>query len=287
MKCRARSSTANAACPSFRWQTSGWMPSAASSRQPPSPSASSCCKPDFRSAAVQLAGDSAVGGEIRRVVRVEQVELHAADLDLPCAQPERIAGQHDLQPQPFAVRLPQRRDRQLAGIVVGEQRPLRAVPVNQLPEISLLIEQPDGDHRHAEIARRLELVAGHVAEAAGVDRQRFAQHELHAEIGDAGQRRFRVRLLKPRGRQRGAALGLDQVAHFFADARVRQQPLEPVPRHRLQDHPRVLRQVPERGVQPPPELVGMVVPRPAQVQRQFRQFVEALDLGGQKGMGPD
>ena len=71
------------------------------------------------------------------------------------------------------------------GIVVGKQRLLRAVPVDHLAEIALLVEQSDADDRHAQIAGRLELIAGHVAQAARVDRQRLAQHELHAEIGHA------------------------------------------------------------------------------------------------------
>ena len=42
MKSCARSSTANAAWPSFRWHTSGLRPSARSSRQPPMPRSISC-----------------------------------------------------------------------------------------------------------------------------------------------------------------------------------------------------------------------------------------------------
>jgi len=44
IKLRARSRTANAACPSFRWQTSGWSPRARSSRHPPIPSSISCLR---------------------------------------------------------------------------------------------------------------------------------------------------------------------------------------------------------------------------------------------------
>ena len=42
IKFLARSRTANAACPSFKWQTSGLMPSARSNRHPPIPSTISC-----------------------------------------------------------------------------------------------------------------------------------------------------------------------------------------------------------------------------------------------------
>ena len=57
----------------------------------------------FRPAAVQLACDPAVRGEVRGVVRVQEIKLPSADLDLPGAQPDRISGQGDLQAQPLAV----------------------------------------------------------------------------------------------------------------------------------------------------------------------------------------
>ena len=158
-----------------------------------------------RPAAVKLAGDAAIRRKVRCIVAVQQVELQPADLGLPGAQPDRVAGQVELQPQPLAVRGPQRRDRQLSGIVVREERLLRAVLANHLAEIALLVQQPHADDRHAQIAGRLELIAGHVAEPARVDRQGLAQHEFHAEIRDAAERRLRMGLLKPRGRPRNAA----------------------------------------------------------------------------------
>ena len=75
----------------------------------------------------------------------------------------------------------------MSGIVVWEQGLLGSVLVDHLTKIALLIEQTHADHRHAEIAGGLELVAGHVAEPARVDWQGLAQHELHAEVRDAGQ----------------------------------------------------------------------------------------------------
>ena len=48
--------------------------------------------------------------------------------------------------------------------------------------------------RHAEIAGRLEEIAGQHAEAAGIERQRLAEAEFHAEIGDPAERRILCRL---------------------------------------------------------------------------------------------
>src|SRR5213593_2019400 len=46
----------------------------------------------LRAAAVQLAGNPSMSGEVRGVVAVQQVKLRSADLDLPGAQPDRVAG---------------------------------------------------------------------------------------------------------------------------------------------------------------------------------------------------
>ena len=75
--------------------------------QPPSadPEEQFLLEAQFRPAAIQLAGDASMSGEVRRIIAVQQVEFDPADLDLPGAQPDRITGQFDFQPQPFAVRL--------------------------------------------------------------------------------------------------------------------------------------------------------------------------------------
>ena len=81
--------------------------------QPPSANAEGqlLLKAQLRPAAVQFAGDASMSGEVRRVIAVQQVQLHSADLDLPSPQPDRLTRQGDLQPQPLAVRLAHRRDR--------------------------------------------------------------------------------------------------------------------------------------------------------------------------------
>ena len=158
--------------------------------QPPSadPEQQFLLEAQLRPAAIQLAGNPSMSGKVRRVIAVQQVKLHPAHLNLPGAQPDRVSGQRDLQPQPLAVRLAQRRDRQLSGIVVRVEGLLLSVLVDHLAKIALLIEQSHADHRHTQIAGGFELIAGHIAKPARVDGQSFAQHEFHAEICDAGQR---------------------------------------------------------------------------------------------------
>ena len=46
----------------------------------------------LRPAAIQFAGNASMRGEICRVIAVQQVQLHSADLDLPGAQPDGVTG---------------------------------------------------------------------------------------------------------------------------------------------------------------------------------------------------
>ena len=206
----------------------------------------------FRAAAIQLAGDAAMHGEVGRVIRVEQVERQPAHLDPPGAQPDRVTGQRDLQPQPLAVRLAHWRDRQLSGIVIWIEGLLRSVPIDHLAEIAMLVEQTDADDGHAEIAGGFELIAGHVAQAARIDREGFAQHEFHAKIGDAGEGSLGMFLLKPGGRCCRLPPGLHHAVKQLAKALVGQGARELIARHGLEHHVGMMRELPERGIEPPP-----------------------------------
>ena len=156
-------------------------------QQPPSAHAEQqfLLEAQLRPASVQLTGDSPVSGKVRGVVAIEQVKLRPADLNLPGAHPDGVTRQGDLQPQPLAVRLAHGCDGQLSGVVIGVEGLLRSITVNHLAKIASLVKQPHSDHRDAQVAGGFELVPGHVAQPAGVNGQRFAQHEFHAEIGDA------------------------------------------------------------------------------------------------------
>ena len=141
----------------------------------------------LRPAPVELACDAPVSGVVCRVITVQQIKLRSADLDLPGAQPDGVAGELDFHPQPLAVRLAQRGDRQLSGVVVREKGLLRSVFVDHLAEVALLVEQSHPDHRHPQIACGFELVAGHVAKPPRINGESLAQHKLHAEICSAGE----------------------------------------------------------------------------------------------------
>ena len=165
-------------------------------------------------AAVELARDAAVGGGIHRIVAVEQQQAHAAHAHLPGAEPETAPARAEIDPHPLTALVAKRHHRKLCGVVVGVELLLSAVGVEHLPEVALRVEQAHADHRDAEIARALELVPGHVAETAGVDRQRFGEPELHAEIGHHAELLTGVGALQP---ARCVELGLIR-AHRRLDA---------------------------------------------------------------------
>ena len=119
------------------------------------------------------------------------------------------AGKLDVDRQVGAVLAPHRLDRQVVEIRVVVLGALAAIAVDGLHEVALPVEQADRDERQLEVARRLAVVAGEDAEAAGIDRQALVHAELGAEVGHqvlgaeaAGvllERRFRV--VRVEGRQ--------------------------------------------------------------------------------------
>jgi hypothetical protein len=60
---------------------------------------------------------------------------------------------------------------------------LPAVLVDQLVDVALVVEEPHADHRHAQVAHALQVVAREDAEPPGVDGQRLVEAELGGEVG--------------------------------------------------------------------------------------------------------
>jgi hypothetical protein len=94
-----------------------------------------------------------------------------------------------------------------------------------------------------------------------------------------------VVLLKPRGRLRRLPAGFDQPIDVFAKSGVGQHFVDLVTRCRLQDDPGVIRDLPQFGIKLPPNFVGSVVPRPSQIQSEFRQRIESVDSSGLVNIG--
>ena len=168
----------------------------------------------------------------------------------------------------------------MPGIVVRVKSLLRAVLVDHLAKIALLVEQAHADHGHAQVARGFELIAGYVTKSSRIDRERFAQHEFHAEIRHTSQGRLGMILLKPRRGLRRHTFGSDELIDPLAEGGIGQPAFELVPRDRLQDGPGVIGEFPQRRIKLPPHFVGAMTPRPAHIQRQLRQVIDPLDVRG-------
>lgn len=86
--------------------------------------------------------------------------------------------------------------------------------------------------------------------------------------------------LEPGGRLRRAPLGPYQSINFLSKSSVAKRALNLVPRDSLQHDPGIVSEFPERRIKPPPDFVGGVIPRPAQIQGQIGQGIEALNFDG-------
>ena len=107
---------------------------------------------------------------------------------------ERLAGEVDGDLHAVA-----QRDRHGVRVEVGEALLLPAVGDEALAEVAVAVEEADADERHAEVARRLQVVAGEHAEAAGVLRERLGDAELGREVGDPARAGVGAWHLEPAG----------------------------------------------------------------------------------------
>ena len=151
----------------------------------------------LRIAAIEFTRDAALRRRISEVVGVEKVELRPPDRNFPAAQPYLRPGKYDFQPQPFSVGPSQRANGKLAWIIHRVECSLLSLGIELLPEIALTVKQTDSHYGNTQITGRFHLVASHITQAARIDGQRFAQHELHTEIRGQRQRGVWVILLKP------------------------------------------------------------------------------------------
>ena len=183
MRRRMRSRPRKPAWPSLVWNT--WVGLADGVEGPHAADAEQDLLADavLGAAAVEAVGDQAALGVVLVDVGVEQVEPDAADVGPPDLGDDGHAGQVDLD-----ARTLDERQRHGVGVEGREALLLPAVGVELLAEVALAVEEPDADERHAELAGRLEVVAGQHAEAARVLRQGLGDAELGREVGDLAQR---------------------------------------------------------------------------------------------------
>lgn len=84
--------------------------------------------------------------------------------------------------------------------------------------------------------------------------------------------------LIPRRSVRRVTPRLHERLDLRAEAGIGRHPLQPVSRHRLQDDPWIVRTFPQHGIQLPPHVIGAMIPRRTQIQRQLSQVLVSVDV---------
>ena len=130
-------------------------------------------------AAVEVVGDLAVFLEVGLEIRVEQVEIRAADLAFPDARRKRTPREGDGDRQPVAGLVAHGRDREFIEILCLVGRLLRPLCRKTLREVTVPVKQAHGCHRDVLVRGLLEVVAREDAQAARVDLERRVQAVFH------------------------------------------------------------------------------------------------------------
>ena len=243
-------------------------------------------------AAVEPVGDLPRGGVVLLDVAVEQQQRHPADVGHPHLGVQRAAlGQGDHDPHRRAVRVLERMQRQAARVEGRVVLELPAVGRQRLPEVAGAVEQADADDRDAEVARRLEVVAGEDAEAAGVLRQHLGDAELRREVADraAGQRVSPLGLLLLVPARLGEVVG-QVVVHIGKPTQELAIACQRVDAFgaELAEHPARIAaaRAPQVRVDRLEQVERIGMPRPAQVVDEFGQFVQLCGKRGAHGQPP-
>jgi hypothetical protein len=141
-------------------------------------------------AAVEPVGHLPLRRGVLLDVGVEQQQRDAAHLGAPDLRAQHLVvrqAHRDLDRRAFPAVLAwlaQQCQRQAVGVDRRIALLLPAVRAQGLLEVAAPIEQPDADDRYAEVAGRLEVVAGEDPEAARVLRQHLRDPELRREVRD-------------------------------------------------------------------------------------------------------
>ena len=237
--------------------------------------------PGLQVAAVEAVGELARGGLVFRYVGVHEVERHPADLRLPDLGEYPFPAQVHVDHDPFAGRVLAQGQRHLLEVVDGVAFLLPAVRGEVLAEKTLLVAQADADQGHAQVACRLEMVAGQDAESPGIDGQALGDAVFQAEIGH--QRRV-VAVRKGNGAglpgQIGAQL-LEQVLHPVDEKFIPGQGFQgPLGQAVEKSHRIAVAFAPEFAVNLGKKRHDVVVPGKKQI---IGQFPKRFELGRQFG----
>ena len=239
-------------------------------------------KPHLATAHVEDARDGTIGGVVDVQVGVEQQHRDETDLGFPHLRLHYPTGQVDRHDERPAASGLEGQKREAVEVVVGIDVLLIAVGIDGLAKIARAVEQGDTDQRHAEIARRLAVVASEHAEASRVDPQRLVNSELHREIRDR-PRQSVAGLVEPARRIRVGVHVLDDRRIEASELGITEQGAPALASDADQQLHRVAVALPVLRVDLPEQALGRRRPAPPEVvgelpqaQHLFRQ----LEVGG-------
>ena len=238
-------------------------------------------------AAVEPVGDAAQVGVVLLDVGVEKQQRHAADGRPPHPGLQRLPARHGHRHEHrCAAVVGHQVQREALRVEDGVGLDLPAVERQRLAEVARAVQQPDGHERHAEVRRRLQVVAGEHAEAAGVVGQDFRDAELHREVADGlGQARVVLTLgLVPTRFTQVRLEIVGELTHGDDGLGVRRELGEPG-RRDLAEHPHgvVSTALPRLGIQRGEQVLRGRMPRPPQVHRKGLQRLERRGQLGADG----
>src|SRR5680860_1708241 len=92
-----------------------------------------------------------------------------------------------LQAHPLSIRFSKWQNGKLFRVIMGIKLQLPALLVNNLVEISLLVQQPYANYRDTQIIGLFELISCDISQTTGIDGKGLTYHKFHTEIGYTAQ----------------------------------------------------------------------------------------------------
>ena len=132
---------------------------------------------------IELMGDGTVLGKVGLPVGIEKVQVGTADTDLPDAGNDIASGECDAGSHPVAIGIKHRLRGDLQEVLRLILCHLVTIGGKLLGEITVTVEESDGDEVDVHVTRLLEIVSGKDAETSGIDLQGSVQTVLHTEVG--------------------------------------------------------------------------------------------------------
>ncbi len=171
---------------------------------------------------------------------------------------------------------------------------LPTVRGERLAEIPAAIEQPHADDGHAQVAGRLEVVAGQDAQTTGVLRKHRCDPVLRREVPDRDRWRvrascmLRLKVLVPARCRQVVLQVLVREPHPLGEVVVTRERLQPVRRHRTEQLYRVVVDlVPDLRVDGGEQVAGGRVPGPTQVGAELTERGQWFGQRGSDGEPAD